>query len=132
MTLLQKTLAITINKPYQQVYTFLAEPENFPLWADGLVQLNFVYGDWTIQTPEGPATVRFSIRNSFGIVDHYVTLPSGREIYMPMRVIENDDGAEVIITVYHQPDMTFDQFNNDLHLVERDLNKLKTLLEKED
>jgi hypothetical protein len=126
-----KILNITIAKPYQQVYNFLAEPENFPLWAHGLEQLNFVYGDWTVQTPDGPAIVRFSIRNSFGILDHYVTLPNGQELYMPMRVIENGNGAEVTFILYHQPGMSFEQFGKDQTAVENDLKKLKTILETE-
>ena len=125
-----RTITINVNRPYQAVYNFLAEPENFPSWAKGMGDLNFVYGDWMLQTPQGAATVRFSIRNSFGIVDHFITIAGVGEIYIPMRVIENGDGAQIIFTLFHQPEMTFEQFENDITAVEKDLLTLKTLLEE--
>ncbi|HEY1095673.1 MAG TPA: SRPBCC family protein [Alphaproteobacteria bacterium] len=125
-----RTITISIDRPYQDVYNFLAEPENFPLWAEGLGRLDFIYGDWIVQTPQGPMSIRFTIRNSFGIVDHYITVPDGKEIYVPMRVIESGEGAQVIFTLFHRPDMTFEQFENDIQLVEKDLYKLKTTLEE--
>ncbi|EPE3622936.1 hypothetical protein ACJ8QI_07735 [Serratia sp. CY84636] len=31
-----QTLHVTINRPCDEVYAFLSQPENFPLWAKGL------------------------------------------------------------------------------------------------
>jgi len=41
-----------------------------------------------------------SERNKFGILDHDVTLPSGAKVYNPMRVLPNNDGCELIFTLY--------------------------------
>jgi hypothetical protein len=43
----------------------------------------------------GDVHVRFSPENPYGVLDHWVTLPDGTELYMPLRVVANGDGAEV-------------------------------------
>jgi hypothetical protein len=55
---------------------------------------------------------------------------SGPEVYMPMRVLPNGEGAEVLITVFRQPGVSDEKFAEDTHWVRRDLEALKTLLEK--
>jgi hypothetical protein len=49
---------------------------------------------------------------------------------MPMRVFPNGEGAEVLITVFRQPGVSDEKFAEDTHWVRRDLEALKTLLEK--
>jgi hypothetical protein len=126
-----RLLNISISKPYQFVYNFLSEPDNFHLWADGLTDLKFEDGEWVIDTPKGKATVQFSIRNAFGIADHYVKFQDGFEIYIPLRVIENGDGTDVQFTLFHNASLSFDQFEKDAELVEKDLRTLKNILENE-
>ena len=73
--------------------------------------------------------VRFVERNPFGVLDHYVRVDSGPEVYMPMRVFPNGEGAEVLITVFRQAGVSDEKFAEDTHWVRRDLEALKTLLE---
>ena len=53
-----------------------------------------------VDTMQGQNKVRLTERNNFGILDHYVKLTSGDEVYIPMRVVKNDDGS-VQIFFYH-------------------------------
>ena len=75
--------------------------------------------------------VRFTKSNSYGVLDHYVELPDGSEIYVPMRVIANGTGSEVMFTLFRVPGMTDEKFAADAEWVMRDLNRLKELLEAE-
>jgi len=47
-----------------------------------------------------------------------------------MRVFPNHDGSELVFTLYRRPDMSDQDFAEDAKAVEKDLAKLKTLLEK--
>jgi hypothetical protein len=47
-----------------------------------------------------------------------------------MRVFPNNDGSELVFTLYRRPDMSDQEFAADAKAVEKDLAKLKTLLEK--
>jgi hypothetical protein len=89
-----------------------------------------VNGDWITESPMGRVKVKFAETNKFGVLDHDVTLPSGVKVYNPMRVFPNKDGSELVFTLYRWPDMSDQEFAEDAQSVQKDLAKLKTLLEK--
>lgn len=126
-----QTVSVTIDRSCAQAYEFLLAPENMSLWASGLgASLERAGDEWIVQSPEGPARVRFTDRNAFGVLDHTVFPPDGSEVYVPMRVIANGEGCEVILTLFRQPSMSDARFAADLEWVQRDLETLKTVLEK--
>ena len=111
---------MTIERDALDVYNFVSDPKNLSKWASGLAA-----------APAGAAVkVRFVERNKYGVLDHYVTTGPGTEVYMPMRVFPNGEGAEVLITVFRQPGVSDEQFGEDTQWVRRDLEALKELLEK--
>jgi hypothetical protein len=105
---------MTIERDWFEVYNFVLDPRNLPKWASGI---------------DAGAKVRFVERNKYGVLDHYVTIRS-REVYVPMRVFPNGEGAEVLLTVFRQPGMSEQKFSEDTQWVRRDLEALKDLLEK--
>lgn len=122
-------LSVSIARDAGEAYDFLCEPENFPKWASGLGTLRKAGGEWVTETPEGPMKVRFSARNAFGVLDHWVTPASGATIYIPLRVIGNGDGCELVLTLFRQPGMSDEKFAADREWVMRDLMAAKALLE---
>lgn len=129
--LTSKTLSVSIECPPRQVYEFASNPENLPKWAAGLGKsVRKVNADWIVETPQGPMKVRFAEPNDFGVLDHYVTVAPGVEVYVPIRVLANGSGSEVIFTLFHLPDMSEEKFAEDARLVERDLKALKNILER--
>jgi hypothetical protein len=130
MTWEARTLSVSINRPAAEAYEFLAEPENFAKWASGLgSSLRRRGADWTVETPEGMASVRFSERNRHGVLDHQVTLPRGAPIYVPLRVIANGEGCDLVLTVFRRPEMSDEKFAADAEWVMRDLYAAKRILE---
>lgn len=125
-----RTVSVRIDRDPGDVYDFASAPENFTKWATGLGNSFSLAGDhWIAETPHGPVQVRFTPRNNFGILDHHVLPGEGDEIYIPMRVIANGGGSELLFTLFRLPDMTDATFAEDAAWVEKDLNALKTLLE---
>ena len=106
---------MTIERPAGEVYAFVCDPKNLPTWASGL---------------SAAVKVRFVERNKYGVLDHFVSNGAGGEVYMPMRVFPNGEGAEVLLTVFRQPGSSEEKFAEDTHWVRRDLEALKALLEK--
>lgn len=125
-----RTLSVSIGRPPGDVYAFASDPENLPKWAKGLGESVRKHSSgWIVETPQGPMQLRFAERNPFGVLDHYVTTPSGIEVYVPMRVVSNGDGSEVLLTLFRLPGMSDERYAEDQRLVERDLRALKDLLE---
>jgi hypothetical protein len=126
-----RTLSVSIRCSPGKVYEFVTNPQNLPKWAQGLGQSVRKQGpDWMVDTPQGPMKIRFANQNRFGVMDHYVTTPSGVEVYVPMRVLANGSGSEVVFTLFRLPDMSDEKYAEDMQLVERDLRGLKDILEE--
>jgi len=131
MTFPAKHISISINKTVEDVYRFASDPFNLPKWAAGLSGSIKKEGtDWIADSPMGKVKVKFADPNSFGVLDHRVTLPSGVEVYVPLRAVANDNGSEVIFTLFRLPDVSDQHFMEDAQMVERDLKKLKDILER--
>jgi uncharacterized protein YndB with AHSA1/START domain len=121
---------VTIERPPRTVYDFVSTPENFPRWASGLATSIEPEGaHWVADTPDGRVEVRFSPENDWGVLDHRVTMPSGVEVYIPMRVVANGEGSEVIFTLFRTPGMSDEILERDIDWVTGDLPTLKELLE---
>ncbi len=125
-----RTVSVSIARPWEKVYEAAWRPEDFPKWASGLSASPLVRdGDrWTAVGPEGPVRIRFTGRNAFGVMDHHVGLGTGPEVYVPMRVVPNGGGAEVLVTPFRRPGMSDEAFAADAAWVLRDLLTLKALL----
>jgi hypothetical protein len=131
VTVESRTITVRIDRPFDKVYEFLVEPANWNQWAFGLGRnIRHSQDAWIADSDGGVATVQFTPRNSFGVVDHTVIRPSGKSVYVPMRLIANGSGCELLFTLFREPRMSDAQFASAAGFVERDLNGLKRVLEK--
>ena len=125
-------LSVSIEREPKVVYAFTSNPENLPQWAAGLGQgVNRAGEHWEVKTPEGSVGLRFTPQNEYGVLDHTVVLSDGTEIYVPMRVMPNGQGSEVMLVLFRQPGMDDDEFIRDAGLMQNDLLALKALLERQ-
>lgn len=129
-----RTLSISIDAAPDATYEFVADAFNMARWAPGFCQTIAadpqVEHGWRITTADGQqAQARFVAPNAFGVVDHWVSMPELGEVYVPLRVVANEAGSEVLLTIFRQPSMTDGQYDADLQAVQADLERLKAMLE---
>lgn len=121
----------TIHRSVAEAYDFAHRPENFPKWAAGMSSsLRKTDDGWVADTPEGQATVLFSERNAYGVLDHTVKIGDKPEISIPLRMIADGDATLVELVLFRLPEMTDEQWEADQASVTRDLSTLKKLLEE--
>lgn len=127
-----RSFSVSIRHDWRELYERIWRPEFFPNWAAGLAESELrADGDtWLADGADGPIRIRFTPHNPLGVMDHWVDAGTGHDIHVPLRVIQNGDGAEVILTLYRQPDMDEERFSADIKLVNRDLRALKSLIER--
>jgi uncharacterized protein YndB with AHSA1/START domain len=129
-TLRSATLSISIERPWEEVYAYAADPANMPQWAAGLGHGFERDGDeWVFRDPAGnPARVRFTALNPYGVLDHDV-FPAGQApVHVAMRVMPNGDGAEVTFLLIETPGMSNADYQRDAAAVMKDLQTLKAVL----
>jgi hypothetical protein len=125
------TIAIGVQCPFDVAYEFLANTGTWPLWAKGLGDgFHQTPEGWEVNTPHGMWTLKPSPRNTYGVLDHWVSNAEGREFYNPMRVVANGDGCDVAFTLFRHEGMDDAQFEDDARQIKEDLHTLKGLLEK--
>lgn len=125
------TLSIAIHRDSDEVYAFVSNPATLPQWATAFCKsIRPSSSGWIIDTPEGEVGLRFTEFNSFGILDHYVSLSPDIEIYVPMRVLKNGSSSEIIFTLFRLPGMSDKDFERDVAMVQQDLAMLKTVMER--
>jgi uncharacterized protein YndB with AHSA1/START domain len=125
-----RTLSVSIDASPERVYAFAADPLNMPKWAAGLGRsISRIDARWVVETPSGVVTVEFAPNNAFGVLDHTVTLPDATQVYLPVRVVANGSGSELVFTLFQTAQMSDAQFEQDAALVAADLRTLKGLLE---
>lgn len=107
-------ISVSIARAWREVYDFACLPENLTKWAAGL---------------DASAKVCVTPRNDLGVIDHDVTLPDGAVVHVPLRVIANGEGAEVVFTLFQLPQMSAVDVDRDASAVANDLRTLKNMLE---
>jgi hypothetical protein len=113
-------VSVWMNVAPEVVYGLASDLDQMPRWAAGLADPAL-----------GAVDVRFVGDNGLGVLDHIVRLPSGDEVYNPMRILpEAVEGSrcEVVFTVRRLPEMTDEQFEADAAAVTADLQTLKRLV----
>jgi uncharacterized protein (TIGR02246 family) len=132
-----RNISVSIQRPPGDVYAFITNGENVPRWAAGLgTTMRRVDGEWLAEGgPVGSVRVRFAPPNNLGVADHDVILGTGAggdggAVHNPIRVVPNGTGSTVTFTLMRQPGVSARQFNQDAKTVERDLETLRTVLEK--
>jgi hypothetical protein len=126
-----QTISVSINCPVTRVYEFLADPLNLPTWlADiGPDIQHVVDNDWVVEAPAGRFTFRFGPRNKFGVLDFTVFREGDPLVPMPVRVVANGAGTDLIMIVYERPGTSQAIHASEVQWIRSDLSTLKSLLE---
>jgi hypothetical protein len=126
-------ISITVEKPFADVYAFMSNPTTIPHWSSGIGHSFELVGphEWTGETSTGLVTVFFSAPNESGILDHRIVPDGSEALFVPMRVVPNGTGSEVIITLFQWPGLSDAYFERDAETTSKDMLTLKRLLEAE-
>lgn len=113
------------------VYAFAADPLNLPRWAAGLAGATVERdgNQWVTHSPMGRVAFSFAPPNELGVLDHYVTLPSGEVVHNPVRAIRDGDECDVVFTLRQGPGTTDEELERDAATVAADLATLKAVVE---
>ena len=123
-------VSTVIRRLPDEVYDYASDPAVLPDWAAGLATARVARDGETlvVDSPMGTVRVRFAPRNSYGVLDHEVTLPDGTTVLNVLRVLPHPHGAEVVMSLRHLTGDD-DEFEQDAATVASDLDRLRRILE---
>lgn len=122
-----RTYSISIARDWRELYEAIWRPEIFPKWASGLTdsELRPDGASWIADGPDGAIRVRFTPHNELGVMDHVIDTGDNQHVHIPLRIVPNGDGAEVMLTLFRQPGMSDEVFARDAKWITRDLRRLR-------
>jgi uncharacterized protein YndB with AHSA1/START domain len=124
-----RTVSVTIRRPPQDVYAYASDPSVLPDWSF-VESVEPIEDGWVATVPGGARSImRFSPPNELGVLDHDVEVGKGVVVHVPMRVVNNGEGSEVLFTVFRLPEMSDTEFDADVEMARTDLRALRDLLE---
>ena len=130
MILRSVTKTVSIESEPTAVFRFLADAANWSQWA--IVNVLSVSpgmdGWWDMQTPSGPAKLRIRADESNGLLDHDF-VAADAQWSVPARVVANASGSLFMMTFFQPPTFTDAIFDQQVSLVDKELCKLKEVLE---
>ena len=114
-----------------KVFNFLANPMNWPQYA--VVNLRSVSpgkdGWFKAVTKFGEGEIKVNGIREFGILDHTWRDPQASwQVYA--RVVPNDEGATVMMTLFQPPVMSDELFNHSMKEMDTEMAKLKEIMER--
>jgi hypothetical protein len=119
----------SIEADVASVVAVAGDPARLPEWAAGVSSgIRLEAGRWLADSPMGAVEIAFTGPRELGILDHDVTLPDGTVVRNPLRVLPNDDGSEVVFTLFRRPAVSEEAFAADAALVAADLDRLAALV----
>ena len=118
-----------IERKPAEVCAFLADHRNLPKWAAGLsAGVSVENGVVVSDSPMGRVRVRFAAGAEHGIFDHDVTLADETTFHNPLRVLKNDEGSEVVFTLYRRAGVSDEAYERDAATIATDLERLAAAL----
>lgn len=125
-----RTVSISVARPADDVYAYLSQPANIPEWSEFITTIRRDGEQWIATTKTGEqCTMIFTPTNPLRVLDHEVIVSPSLTVHVPIRVLPNGEGSEVIFTVFRLAGMDDAAFAEDIAMVEIDLRGMKRALE---
>lgn len=131
-TLVTETVRVTIDAPFEQVASDLADPRAHPEWATEFFtsQVKVISeNEVAVTVPRMGGEVHMNVDADVaaGRIDLYLA-PSGAGYGppLPVRVIPNGDGVDVLFTLARFPGQTDGEWKHGLDSMAQELQNLKT------
>ena len=105
------TQTISLAAGVEEVFAFLADPENLPHWAVGFARgIRRDVDGWVVQTSQGEVALRVVADAETGTIDFHLRPALDVEAVAYTRVVPNDSGAEYVFTQFQTPGMPDEVF----------------------
>lgn len=130
-TLETTTLSVTIDAPFERVVADLADPTAHPEWATEFFagpaqRVSATEAEVTVPMMGGPARLRVDADPAHGVVD-VALAPAGGGYGppIPVRVIRNGDGVDVLWTLARTPGIPDAAWEQGVAAMRRELEALR-------
>lgn len=124
------TKSVDLSVAPERAFAYLSDPMNWPRWA--VVNMKSVRpridGWYETETRQGKGQLKMLANKALGLLDHVWKDPQASWT-VPARVVPNSEGCTLMMTFFQPPVLDDAAFEAAAQEVEKELNKLKEILE---
>ncbi len=126
------TKSVDINVPVRKLFEFLADGENWPLWAIANMKSVKKRGDgwYDTITKFGEGKIKLHLDSEKGLLDHTWQDPQAQWT-VPARAIPNGTGSTFLMTLFQPPQMSDEDFDKAMKDMDKEFARLKDILENQ-
>lgn len=126
------TKSVDLRVDVERAFNFLNDPENWPKWATVNMKSAQPAADgwYDTETRQGKGQLKMLSNKPLGLLDHVWKDPQATWT-VPARVVPNGGGSTFLMTFFQPPVLDDRAFEAAAKEVDRELAKLKELLEGE-
>lgn len=123
------TQSVSLPGRPEDVFAFLADPENLPRWAVGFCRSIRRDGAerWLVETPGGDVPVRYVTNPELGTIDFHMDIAPATEAIAYSRVMANGEDAEYVFTQFQTDGMPDAVFNGQVSALAEELHVLQAI-----
>lgn len=128
-----RTFSLAIDRPWTELYAFLADPRTINRWTQGVIAAPLVRlsdYEWQAMQDGQPVSILFTPPNSFGVLDVVLRWENQPPRHFVVRLFPNEEGSELCFTLFQRPGETDAQFASECEWLRTDLGVLKTYVER--
>lgn len=124
------TEQIAISASAEDVFSYVVDPMNLPLWAAGFAKsVRSDEGEWFVETLQGEIGLRVESDDGTGVVDYVMVMGPGMEVTGSTRVVPHGEAAVYVFTQVQVPGMPDEAFDGQVSSLREELLVLKSQLE---
>ncbi len=125
------TIAVTIKCDPEKVYNYISNLGNWHEFSEFAANFERVTDDeYIAHTTQGDIRVKAFFDREHMLLDTQCILPDGEVQTIPYRVVPNKDGAELMMTNFRPKSSSKEDYEEQLHWIDVELNAAKQILEK--
>jgi hypothetical protein len=122
------TQSVTLPADHEEVFDFLANPENLPQWAVGFCRsIRRDQDRWLVDTGHGEVPMRYITDATLGVIDFHFSPAPELDAIARSRVMPNDTGAEYLFTQFQAPGTSDEVFEAQRTTLTDELEVLRRL-----
>lgn len=123
------TQTVSIPTPADELYTFLSDIRNLPVWAVGFARsVRQQEGRWIVTTSSGEIEVELQVNEPARTIDFVLMPARDVRVVAYSRVLANGPGSEFIFTQIQAPGMPDDVFDGQIEALTEEMHVLRSVM----
>jgi len=118
-----------VNKPMEEIFTYLSNIDNFPKWAKEFAsEINLEDGKYKAFTSTGDVFIKFETDEKTGVIDILIGEKENDMRVSPLRVVKlSPDSTAILYTIFQFPDVNHQLWDYFRDIIKKEIRNIERI-----